>query len=289
MKKRYYSFAGLNLQVELPDDTEFTEGRYLQPFRGENGTQTNCVCFSLADELDPPNGEMIYSDSNVLAYSDRLSTVRYYLNADHTWENAFSRVESNGNHHRVQLKTGTFARRINGNVILNSLGIEHLIASCGGFAFHCSYIEYHGKAILFTAPSQTGKSTQADLWHDLRGAQIINGDRAAVRLVNGELLVCGIPFAGSSQYCENRSLPISAIVYLGQAPETTIRRVRGYEAFAKIWEGVSVNPWDKADMEIVSAVVEAAAGKLPVFHLLCTPDESAVIALEDALRKLEFV
>ena len=97
----------------------------------------------------------------------------------------------------------------------------------------------------------------------------------------------GIPFAGSSPYCKNRRLPIRAIVYLGQAKETSIRILQGYEAFSKIWEGVSVNTWDKEDVELVSGAVQEVARQVSIFHMPCTPDESAVIALEDALRKLE--
>ena len=61
--------------------------------------------------------------------------------------------------------------------------------------------------------------------------------------------------------------------------------LRGYEAFAKIWEGVSVDTWDREDLEIVSQLVQKAAQTIPVYHMPCTPDESAVIVLEDTLRK----
>ena len=53
----------------------------------------------------------------------------------------------------------------------------------------------------------------------------------------------------------------------------------------KIWEGVSVNSWDKKDVEQVSQVVSEVVQEIPIFHLTCTPDESAVIALEEALNK----
>jgi hypothetical protein len=185
----------------------------------------------------------------------------------------------------VQILKSHHLQKLSSRTILNSMALEHLIARNHGFVFHCSYIDWNGEAILFTAPSETGKSTQADLWHQYRGAEIINGDRAAIRLAEGKLLAEGIPFAGSSQYCKNRSLPIKAIVYLGQAPKTTIRKLRGYEAFSKIWEGVSVNTWDREDLERVSAVVQKVASEIPVYHMPCTPDESAVIALEEALRK----
>ena len=98
------------------------------------------------------------------------------------------------------------------------------------------------------------------------------------------MLACGIPFAGSSEYCNNETLPIAAIVYLGQAPQTTIRPLRGYEAFARLWEGYSINLWDKQDVAAVSDLVQRVVEQIPLYHLPCTPDESAVQVLENALK-----
>jgi len=61
------------------------------------------------------------------------------------------------------------------------------------------------------------------------------------------------------------------------------------EAFSKIWEGVSVNTWITEDVEAVSNAVLHAATAIPVYHLACTPDESAVTVLEEALRKQGFI
>ena len=103
-------------------------------------------------------------------------------------------------------------------------------------------------------------------------------------MVDGQLFARGIPFSGSSTYCKNKTLPLAAIVYLGQAPVTTISRMKGYQAFARVWEGVSANTWDKDDMEKISAIVEKVADNIPVYYMPCTPDESAVIALEKTMK-----
>ena len=236
--------------------------------------------FEMVDALTPHSGVCVEKNAAFRVYHDGERRLRYIGQMG----SGYIRACHQGKHHHIQLRKSEYSNRVGTVSVLNSIEAEHLIARAGGFVFHCSYIERNGRAILFTAPSETGKSTQAELWKNLRAAQIINGDRAAVRIVAGRAMAEGIPFAGSSVYCLNRSLPIEAVVYLGQAPTTSIRRMRGYESFARIWEGVSVNTWDREDVELVSNAVKQLVETVPVYHLPCTPDESAVIALENALN-----
>lgn len=285
--EKYYRFAGVELSVAACDAPMYEDDRSLAPFRVDTVTDPHRFTFTFVDALTPPKGTLAAAMDNFVEYRDGDHHQRYIGAIGVDWTKAYIRASHRGNDHFVQLKAGTYTTGLTAKTVLNAMEAEHLIARNQGFVFHCSYIDYGGKAILFTAPSGTGKSTQADLWHKYRNAEIINGDRAAIHLADSQLMAEGIPFAGSSQYCKNRSLPIEAIVYLGQAPVTTIRRMRGYESFCRIWEGVSVNTWDKEDVELVSDVVQKVAEQIPVFHMPCTPDESAVIVLEQELRKLE--
>lgn len=281
MEKRYYRFAGVDIQVEIPPEAFYDNERHLADFAVDSVEDPHRFCYEIVETLPAPEEPLIADMPGFSVHKIPGGHVRYIGGS-----NAYVRAEHMGKIHRILVRKNEYTDRVGVKTALESMEVEHLIAQNHGVVFHCAYIEHNGKAILFTAPSGTGKSTQADLWAKYRGTEIINGDRAAVRLADGVLMAEGIPFAGSSQYCKNRSLPIEAIVYLGQAPKTTIRKLRGYEAFAKIWEGVSVNTWDKEDMELVSEVVQQAAANVPVFHLPCTPDESAVIALEQELGKL---
>lgn len=282
--ERYYQFAGVELAVSLPDDRAYADEHRLAPFTVDMVMDPHVFRFEVVESLDVPAGICIAEIPGCRVYKDGQQRIRYLGTVSGSVEDAYIRVCQHGKNNDVQLREKWYPGRIGTKTVLTSIEVAHLIARAGGFIFHCSYIDRGGKAILFTAPSETGKSTQAELWKNLRGAEIINGDRAAVRIVDGRILAEGIPFAGSSQYCKNRSLEVEAIVYLGQAPRTTIRRMHGYEAFARIWEGVCVNTWDKADMELVSDAVQQIAMTIPVYHLPCTPDESAVIALEQALE-----
>ena len=282
--ERHYRFAGVEISVSMPEESVYENEYHLAPFAVEETADPHRFEFCLVDVLDSPTGNLLLDMPGFRIYTDGQQHMRYIGAVSQDWEGAYIRAHHSGKTHHVQVKKEAVSGRIGTKTVLNAVEAEHLIAHAGGFVFHCSYIERNGKAILFTAPSGTGKSTQAELWKNLRGADIINGDRAAVRITDGKILAEGIPFAGSSKYCKNRSLPVEAIVYLGQAPETSIRRMRGYEAFARVWEGCSVNTWDREDVSLVSDAVKRLAESVPVYHLPCTPDESAVIALERALE-----
>lgn len=278
--ERSYRFAGVEVTVSMPRERFYADEHRLAPFRAGEVEDAHVFRFEVLDRLPEPEGQCIARTPELRVWTDGGARI-----CCRGPENApYMHVTHLGREHRVRLLASHYPGPIGTKAVLTAMEAEHLIARAGGFVLHCSYIDRAGRAILFTAPSETGKSTQAELWKRHRGTTIINGDRAAVRLAEGQLLAEGIPFAGSSSYCENRTLPLGAIVYLTQAPGTTIRQLRGYEAFARIWEGVSVNTWDREDMTRVSDAVRRSAETVPVYHLACTPDESAVRALENMLE-----
>lgn len=279
----HYHFAGLDFLIELPENSVLRDQRQLGLFASEPAEDPHVFRFEMAETLPKPEGELLANEGGFRVYREGNVRVRYIGSVEQSWGAAYIRAEHRGRDHRILLKKAQFPGDVGVHTILTALELEHLVPQAGGVVFHASYVAHNGKAILFTAPSGTGKSTQADLWNRFRGAEIINGDRAVIRLVDGQALAEGIPFSGSSVYCENRSMPLAAVVYLGQAPKTTIKRLTGMEAFFRIWEGCSINTWEAEDMGAVSAILEGILKQVPVFRLDCTPDETAVRALEEVL------
>lgn len=281
----YYKFAGVEICISVPEKWMYEDDKSLNNFRVEKVEDAHHFQFEIVDRLDKPEGEILAHFPDYCVYSRNGEKVRYIGNVTDGWENAYIRAAHRGKQHDVQLKFGEFTNKIGIKSVLNALEAEHLVLEERGVIFHCSYIEWNGKAILFTAPSGTGKSTQADLWHKYRGTKIVNGDRAAVRMVDGNVYAAGIPFSGSSDYCESLTLPVEAIVYLEQNATTEIKMLNGISAFRKVWEGCTVNTWDKNDLDRAADIVEHIVRSIPIYHLACTPDESAVLALEKVLNQ----
>lgn len=169
--------------------------------------------------------------------------------------------------------------------LLDASELELLLMQLGVFSLHSSFIRRtEGDAILFTAPSGTGKSTQADLWVEHAGADILNGDRSMLRRVDGVWTAFGSPFAGSSNIFRNESAPVRALVVLRQAPENTIRRLSLAEAFRLIYSESVLPRWHtEAHQRVISLVTEIVS-EVPVYLLACTPDERAVTLLKNTLE-----
>ncbi len=169
--------------------------------------------------------------------------------------------------------------------LYEEMALPHVLLKKNRMILHASYIDCNGQGIIFTAPSGTGKSTQADLWHAHRGAQILNGDRAVVGLRGDRPYVFGFPMSGSSPYCENRTLPLCCVVSLLQGPENTIRRLKGRDALRVLLNGTYADPKYPGDLPR-NMDVAADLLSVPVFELSCRPDVGAVEALEHAIALL---
>lgn len=160
--------------------------------------------------------------------------------------------------------------------ILDFLALENGFLLNQGFLLHSSFVDWNGNGILFTAPSGTGKSTQADLWKQYESADIYNGDRTVVRKISGVYHGFGSPYAGSSGIYRNESAPIRAIIVLSQGTENQIQRLQGRQAFLSLFRETLMNTWDSAYMENMTDLLMDAATSIPIYHLACRPDQGAV-------------
>ena len=197
-------------------------------------------------------------------------------------QNGFSNANRSGSSVRIE-----FAERYRGKIsaknALEESGIFRMLAKRGGVVLHSSYVlTKQGEALLFSAPSGTGKSTQAELWRSYAGAKVINGDRALVKAQNG-VTANGIFFSGTSGICENVTAPIRAIVLLRQSFANELKKVSGKEAFMRLLPQCSYYPDEEENLRIVTGILAEIISAVPVYDFGCVPDESAVSALSEVL------
>ena len=163
-------------------------------------------------------------------------------------------------------------------VFASLFALERRMLQKDSFILHSAYIRHRGRAILFSAPSGTGKSTQASLWAQYAGAEIINGDRALLQKVQDCWMARGWLVCGTSGICQNADARLSAVVLLRQAKKNAVRRLSRGEAFLRLYGQVTVNRWDQAESARVLDAVEALLRRVPAFLLDCTISEEASTA-----------
>ena len=168
-------------------------------------------------------------------------------------------------------------------VFTSLLALERRLVKKDSMVLHCAYVEYKGEAVLFSAPSETGKTTQANLWEKYRGSRTVNGDRALLGKMDGRWTARGWPVCGTSEVCFNEDVPIRAVVMLSQAEENNAERLSPGRAFPLLYSQITVNKWNREAHIHIMDLMEDFLGNVPVFHLGCTISREAVDCLERVL------
>lgn len=121
------------------------------------------------------------------------------------------------------------------NNALHALLAEKLTAF-GVLLMHGSALCMDGQAIVFVAPSGTGKSTHARLWREAFGNRVwmINDDKPMLRLDGGRAAVFGTPWNGKDHLSRNASAPLKAIVRLTRDETNHIEPLKRAGAFSAL-------------------------------------------------------
>lgn len=168
-------------------------------------------------------------------------------------------------------------------VFSSVLGLEKVVLRKNALILHSAYICRDGEAVLFSAPSETGKSTQANLWEQYRGTRTINGDRSLLVKESDGWYAYGWAICGSSEICHNEAYPIHAIVMLHQAKENTVQRLSVLEALKKLMSQITINMWNSDFQMKALDLIQELITEIPVYELGCNISEDAVVCLEQVL------
>ena len=155
-----------------------------------------------------------------------------------------------------------------------------------GYYLHSSAVIHEGGAILFTAPSGTGKSTQASLWETYAHAEIINGDKVIVSASDGVPVAYGGPIAGTSRIYKDAQAPIRAIVYLHQGAENQLTLLDRRHAFMALYSQAVKSGEDAAFNEALIPLIAKIVERVPVADYSCQPNASAVEYLQSRLNSI---
>lgn len=155
-----------------------------------------------------------------------------------------------------------------------------------GIVLHAAAINWSNQAVLFSAQSETGKSTQARLWCEQENAELFNGDRPAITLRENVFYAHGTPWTGSDPVVKNISRPIKAIVMLEQSSDNLVERISPQDAINLFLPRVMMPYFDEKLTIKALDIVDQIIQKVPIYKLKCRPDVGAMEVLKKELSLL---
>ena len=290
MKKReiYLKIADIGIRINVPDIDILTD-MPCSDFLTDPCTADVEIDCKVLNEFPKAEGELIYHDKRNLIYRTDKAVHRYighFEQARFVKGARYCICYGTQNADVYELFMNEKMHHLSLGTLISGIGVEYLMARKQRVILHSSFISCCGQGVVFTAPSGTGKSTQAELWRVNRPlVQIINGDRSVLSYQNGTMTVHGLPFCGSSGIALNTKVPLRAIIVLRQGKQNQIHRLTGIEAIKNIYSECSVCVWDSQCVQNFLEILEHTVSSVPVYLLSCLPDKSAVDLLEDTLRK----
>lgn len=297
--KIYYEIAGIVLEINLPERIVIEPMEPYCIYRVEKKTPDIFLNYSFVKQLKLPERLPIYKKDQEEIYESEEEVIRFV----HRCSPILKEIDRTV---KLEKEMGDFINRykkdvpnqyeifllehqiLNEKKIFYTMGLEHLLATQRAVILHSAYIDYKGKAILFSAPSGTGKSTQAELWRMNReGTEVVNGDRSILTCRDGIPEANGLPFCGTSKIYKKKTLPIRAIVVLRQGKQNVIHRLQPLEAVQWLLSECNVMFGIRQDVENTMDLLTELVQSVPVFWFFCLPDVSAVSVLEQALIDYE--
>ncbi len=278
--KRYFRIGAFAFKIEYKDEIVFPEN--LLKFETADESSEYTYHLRYGDQFPEPVGSLIADRMDLKVYEKDGLEMRYIgIKGSEEFYACYQEISEM---EAEVIISATQTRYLNIDPVFTSLfAFERKLNSLGSIVLHCAYMELDGEAVLFSAPSETGKTTQANLWQKYRGTRTINGDRSLLGKVDGRWHAGGWPVCGTSEICNNISMPIRAIVMLSQARENSVEKLHPMKAFSQVYSQITINRWNNEAHGVAMDLIEKLISEVPVYHLACNISEDAVKCLEEVI------
>lgn len=161
----------------------------------------------------------------------------------------------------------------------------------GKFAVHSASLLYKEKAWLFSGHSGMGKSTHTNLWKELFGTPLLNGDLNLIGEENGRFLFTvfrGAELPASVSTHEKQRL--GGIVSAGRdAKDNRFEIMTPAERVLRVMQRMISPSWTDELVSRSLAFAETLTDEIPVFHFLCMKNPSAAHKMRQRIDLWEAV
>ena len=278
-----YQIGPFCFSIEKPKEMPIPANMSL--FEQKDITPKHTYCFHLVDQVVIEEKEFILNKNNLKVYVDDTQHKRYLFlyNDDTPFALCQKRIEEKVTDISVDVR---YLHMFSIDTVFGStLSLEKRLFRYNSFVLHSAYLCHDGEAILFTAPSGGGKSTQAALWEQYRGSRVINGDRSLLIKQDGVYHAYGWPICGSSGICHNEHYPIKAIVSVQKGPRNSIKRMDYKSSYKKIISELTINYHAPVFVNTALDFIDDLVRNVAIYELTCDISEEAVSCLYEQLTE----
>ena len=159
----------------------------------------------------------------------------------------------------------------------------YLAQKHGMIALHSASILYQDKLWLFSGHSGMGKSTHTNLWKEHFDTPVINGDLNLLATKNGDPVVHGIPWCGTSGIYDTKTYPLGGIILLNQAPKNSLHELTPDQKQLLVSQRLISPSWTKELWEKNLEIVEKLLPDILVCRLQCTKAKEAAEVMKQKI------
>ena len=171
------------------------------------------------------------------------------------------------------------------NCTLHSL-LTGRLTEYGVLLMHGSALCMDGQAIVFVAPSGTGKSTHARLWREAFGDRVwmINDDKPMLRITEEGIVVWGTPWDGKHHLSRNAGAPLRAVVWLTRDETNHIEPLPKADAFPLLMRQCYASKRPDV-MARILAMEKTLLDAADFYALGCTMDPEAALVARKGMQR----
>ena len=280
--RAHVAIAGLTLALYCPED--LVDHSHLKDFRVPPQSQVDQRVRLL---WGPPklhtNGSLLVRDAELVVCERERDYLLFFPTFDRLWEVSLSKDGGEV----------TFYCRppVNDELIYQffhalRMAFLYLAQKRGMWAIHSASLLYRDKVWLFSASSGTGKSTHVDFWRELYHTPPVNGDLNLLALEEGRTVVRGIPWCGTSEIFDKRTLPLGGIVLLKRAAQDDLEELPGDRRALLVMQRFISPTWTAAQFADGAAFAQELAQRAPICRLRCTKSPSAAELIKGWIDRL---
>lgn len=281
-----YKFGNLIIRIDCPVSME--RSRWMELFRVTEKLEERTVTIKcvVKDFEIPEDSKCLRTSVNAKYYESNEIEYAVYQRKNHPKPLMVMEL-AEGNEKTLYISPDAGKEYYNIHELLKHIEFIHLLQQYGIWVLHSCYVKTPQGAILFSANSGVGKSTQGQLWETYGGGEVINGDRCVLYQDENGFHAGGFVYSGSSGICKNETMPLRAIVFLRKSEENKVSRMKPAEITKNLYMQLVSCPYREEEsmqkLDFASRLCEEAE----IVRLDCRPDADAVKVLQKYLFERE--